>query len=101
MSGNKTEKAESQFAKARRLLESELANGRAVAAADIMQMAEDEGISYKTFKRAKDVLGVISVKRGGQWYWVIPIDAEYTECQPEAGQEEQGGQLTVLVPLTV
>jgi hypothetical protein len=88
-------KQESQFAKARRLLESKLKNG-AVPAIEIMQMADDEGISFKTFKRAKDALGVISIKRGGQWYWDLPVEVVYEE----AGQNSQEGQATnTLVPL--
>jgi hypothetical protein len=43
---NNTKKPESQFAKARRLIETSLANG-AVPAADMMQMAEEQGISPK------------------------------------------------------
>jgi hypothetical protein len=58
-------KQESRFAKARRLLETKLAHG-AVLAVEIMQIADDEGISFKTFKRAKEALGVISFRRGGQ-----------------------------------
>jgi len=84
-------KPESQFTKARRLIETALAKGP-VAAADMEQMADEQGISYKTFKRAKEALGVISVQRNRQWYWEIPIDVEYTECPPE-------GQNTALVPL--
>ena len=44
-----------------------LARGPA-AAVDIMEMAEEQGISEKTLKRAKAELGVISVKRNGKWY---------------------------------
>jgi DNA polymerase III delta prime subunit len=88
-------KPESQFAKARRLLETKLKNG-AVPAIEIMQMADDEGISFKTFKRAKDALGVISIKRSGQWYWDLPVEVVYEE----AGQISQEGQATnTLVPL--
>jgi hypothetical protein len=85
-------KPESQFAKARRLLETKLAHG-AVAAVEIMRMADDEGISFKTFKRAKEVLGVLSFRRGSQWYWELPITAEYEDCPQE-------GQVLDLVPLT-
>ena len=92
-------KQESQFAKARRLLETALAKGP-IPAADIMQMADEEGISFKTFKRAKDALGVISFRRNGQWYWDLPIDVEYTECPPE-GQNTQEGQVAGLVPLSI
>jgi hypothetical protein len=85
-------KAESQFTRARKLLESTLSHG-AVPAVDIMQLAEDEGISFKTFKRAKDALGVISIKRGGQWYWDLPIEVvEYAE---------ESGQVTELVPIAI
>ena len=44
MSGKQAEKQDSQFAKARRLLESELSGGQAVAAVDIMERAENEGV---------------------------------------------------------
>jgi hypothetical protein len=84
-------KQESQFAKARRLIETKLAHG-AVPAVEIMELAENEGISFKTFKRAKDALGVMSIKRGGQWYWDLPINVVYEECPPEQGQNAQAGQ---------
>jgi hypothetical protein len=92
-------KEESQFAKARRLLEKTLANGLAVPAVEIMQLAEDEGISFKTFKRAKDAMGVISLKHGGQWYWQLPMEAVYEECQSEVVQNSEGVQAAALVPL--
>lgn len=91
-------KAESQFTKARRLLEKTLSNGMAVLAVEIMQLSEDEGISFKTFKRAKDALGVISFKRGGQWFWQLPIEVVYEDCSQE-GQNSQEGQANALVPL--
>ena len=83
----KGKKPETQFAKARRLLETVLAH-EPVPAVEIMQMAEEEGISPKTLNRAKDALGIISVKRGTQWFWILPIEAEYTE----GGQDGQHGQ---------
>ena len=82
-------KPESQFAKARRLIESSLANGP-VPAADMEQMAEEQGISPKTLNRAKSALGVISAKRGGKWYWVLPIEAEFSEVSQD-GQDGQHG----------
>ena len=90
-------KPESQFAKARRRLEKTLARGP-VLTVEIMQLADEEGISFKTFKRAKDALGVISFRRGGQWYWDLPVTVEYEDCSQE-GQDEHGGQVTGLVPL--
>jgi hypothetical protein len=83
-------KPESQFAKARRLIETELANGP-VLSVDMEQMAEEQGISPKTMNRAKSALGVISVKRDGKWYWEIPIDVVYIEAS-EDSQDRQHGQ---------
>jgi hypothetical protein len=84
---------ESQFAKARRLIETVLAHG-AVAAVDIMQAAEKQGISLKTLTRAKDALNVVSVKRGVKWYWELPVDVEYTVVEEDGqhGQDSQDGQ---------
>jgi RecA/RadA recombinase len=86
---------ESQFDRAKRLIESVLRDG-AVAAEDIMQMAENEGISVKTLKRAKAALGVISKKRGEQWFWEMTetIYTEFTEKQE--GQEGHTRALTSL-----
>ena len=83
-------KPDSQLAKARRLLETELAYGE-IAAVEIMQMAEEQDISAKTLNRAKSALGVISMKRGGQWFWVLPIEAEYTVVEQDS-QDTQDGQ---------
>ena len=91
-------KPESQFAKARRLIETALANGP-VPAADMEQLAEEEGISFKTFKRVKKNLGVISYQRGSLWYWEIPIEVVYEDCTTSEGQNSSEGQVTALVPL--
>jgi hypothetical protein len=90
---------ESQFTKARQLIEAALANG-AVPAADMEQMAEEQGISPKTLRRAKSALGVISVKRGGGWYWEFPIEAEFTVCD-ERGQQGQDGHDSPVTALTI
>ncbi len=34
--------------------------------------AEGRGISRASLRRAKDVLGVVSIKRGAAWYWGLP-----------------------------
>jgi len=83
-------KPESQFVKARRLIETALAF-EMVLAVEMEQRAEEQGISPKTLHRAKAALGVISIKRGGRWYWQLPIYAEYTEVDQES-QESQDGQ---------
>jgi hypothetical protein len=98
--GGKKAQPESQFAKARRLIESALVNG-AVSAADMEQMAEEEGISSKTMHRAKSALGVISTKRGGAWYWELPIDVNYTEVGQEDSQHGQDGQCSQVTALTI
>jgi hypothetical protein len=92
-------KQESQSAKARRLIETALANGP-VPATDMEQIAEEEGISFKTFKRVKENLGVISYQRGRLWYWEIPIDVEYEDCTSSEAQNGSEGQVMALVPLS-
>ncbi|GHU45761.1 hypothetical protein FACS1894120_1220 [Clostridia bacterium] len=74
-------KSDSQIEKAKRLIKSELADGGEVLAVEIQEIAEDKGISRNTLNRAKTALNVVSVKRGNQWYWSLPIvvDAEYSE----------------------
>jgi hypothetical protein len=90
---NGVKKPESQFAKARHLIETALAGG-AVPAVDMEQMAEEQGISPKTLNRAKSALGVISVKHGMKWYWELPIEVVYTEVSQDGqdGQDRQDGQ---------
>ena len=92
----KSQQSESQFAKARRLIETTLAGGP-VPAADMMQTAEEQGISLKTLNRAKDALGVCSIKRGERWYWELPIDVEYSEVS----QDSQGGHNDFMTSLTI
>jgi len=103
----KPKKPESQFARARRLLETTLAH-ESVPAADIMQMAEEQGISQKTLHRAKDALGVISVKQGAKWFWVLPIEVEYTEVsqdgqhsQEHHSEDSHGNNVTTLTALSI
>jgi len=86
---------ENQLFKARRLIETALMKD-AVAAVDIMEMVAEQGISEKTIKRAKSELGVISIKRGGKWYWEMPIDVEYTEVGHQEGHATMS-RLTLLL----
>ena len=71
-----------------------------IPAADMEQLAEEEEISFKTFKRAKEVLGVISYQRGRLWYWDLPIEVAYEDCTSSEGQNSSEGQVTALVPLS-
>ena len=92
-------KPETQFVKARRLIETALAKGP-ILSADMMQMAEEQGISPKTLNRAKDALGVISVKRHNRWYWEFPIEVEYTVVN-EDSQHGQDSAVDNMATLTI
>ena len=91
--GKKQPPPTDKFAAARRFIESTLAKGPAPAV-DMIERAEELGISEKTLKRAKSALGVISVKRNGKWYWEMPIEVEYYEVGQEVGHQggHDGGQ---------
>jgi hypothetical protein len=96
LSGKK--RPENQFAKARHFIEDALRHG-AVAAADIMQAAEEQGISAKTLQRAKVAMGVYSFKRDGRWFWELPIEGECSEVY-EDSQDGQNTRMTALPILT-
>jgi hypothetical protein len=87
----KQEKPQNQFAKARLFIENILKDG-AVPTVEIMQMAEDEGISERTLHRAKSALGVVSVKCNGKWHWEIAVEVEYAVVDDEPCQNSQGCQ---------
>jgi len=101
----KKPKTESQMDRAVSFLKRFL-GGVPMLATDLMEMADEEGISEKTLKRAKSALGVISRKTGEQWYWILPIDVKFKEVCQDA-QEGQEGQeilmdsLTSLAPLCI
>jgi len=99
MSG-RSAKPQSQFAKARRLIEMMLADGYEVASKIIIEAAEDEGISYKTLNRAKSELGVITMKHSDGWYWQLPIDAVFTETS-QYGQDDKVDRNHTLTTLSI
>jgi hypothetical protein len=90
---------ESRLAKVRKLIETKLACGE-TPAMEIMEAAEEQGISQKTLNRAKTGLGVISVKRGTQWYWQLPIDADYVVYDCDDSQDGQDSNVTALTIFT-
>jgi KaiC/GvpD/RAD55 family RecA-like ATPase len=96
-------KPESRFAKARRFIETILENGP-VLAVDVFEKAEEQDISISTLNRAKEALGVISVKQGEQWFWVLPIEVECTEVnqhsQHSQGSQNNGQEVFQIAPLT-
>jgi RecA-family ATPase len=51
-------------------LENSLADGQ-IAQTEIMQLAEEKGISQKTLRNAKEALGVKSKRLNNQWYWSL------------------------------
>jgi hypothetical protein len=73
-----------------------------VPASDIIEDAEDAGISEKTLRRAKKLLGVIAYREGeagkrgaGRWLWKLPIAdlAIKNDKGGRAGQEKNVGHL--------
>ena len=84
-------KPESRFAKARRFIETILADGP-VLAVDVFEKAEEQDISVSTLNRAKEALGAISVKQGEQWFWVLPIEVEYAEVNQHSQDSQNSGQ---------
>jgi len=92
--GGKQQAPESQSSKAKRLIQSVLAHGP-VLATDMFQMAEAQGISKKTLSRAKDALGIASIKRQDKWYWQVPIEVQ-EEQEPQEGHTPAVTTLTSL-----
>lgn len=71
--------------KAQELLKREL-TGKAIPASEVISIAEKEGISEKTLRRAKAALGVISNKKENTWVWTLP-DSKNEDCQHGHSQE--------------
>lgn len=51
-------------------LEKLLVSGQ-MSQAEIMELAEQKGISEKTLRNAKEVLGIKSKRANNQWYWSL------------------------------
>jgi hypothetical protein len=80
-------KTESQLSKAQKLLKQALSHG-AVLAIKIEQLADENDISFKTFKRAREIIGAVAFRRDGKWYWDLPIEVEYEDVgQADNGQD--------------
>jgi len=94
LSGNKNPKPESQLNKAKWVLETLLQDGE-VATTEVQAKGAEQGISFKTLERAKEALGVISIKRNNKWYWQMPIIIEVSQ-EPQDRQESHAGMLAVL-----
>jgi hypothetical protein len=88
-------KTESQLSKAQRLLKETLTHG-AVPAIKIEQLADEHGISFKTFKRAREIIGAIAIRRDGKGYWDLPMEVVYTDGQADNGQDCPANALAVV-----
>jgi putative DNA primase/helicase len=74
------EKKESPRAQAEKFLRHLLADGP-MKAAEIQELAVDEGIAVKTLRRAKKDLGVTAFQKDRTWWWELP--GEDDDLPPE------------------
>ena len=51
----------------------QMLSGGSMPAEEILEHARNTGVSERTLMIAKKNLGVSSEKRGGQWYWSLPV----------------------------
>ena len=61
-----------QTQKAKEILAALLADGIPKPHSEVMAKIEAVGVSKSTADKAKALLGIRSVKRGAQWFWVLP-----------------------------
>ena len=87
LDGKKAEKGASQLDLAKAFIKGLLAHGD-VSAADVFTKGSDAGFPEATMKRAKSDLGVKSVKRGNEWFWVMEPNQGYQGAQ-ESGQIQE------------
>jgi hypothetical protein len=67
----KREKPPSQLEIAQLFLREQLANG-AMKVTEVTEAADAGSIAAKTLRRAKELLGIRSGKRGNEWWWELP-----------------------------
>ncbi len=70
LAGKSAAQAESRLSQAMRFIKDELEGGEAPAV-DIIRRATENGIPRMTLDRAKQTLGVKSVKRQHRWFWTL------------------------------
>ena len=66
-----TVRAETKTAQMEEALREMLSSGDGLSAEEVLSRASALGISKRTLDIAKKNLGVVSEKRGGQWYWIL------------------------------
>jgi hypothetical protein len=74
-------------------LRAQLADGP-VETRELTQRAEDDGIAWRTVKRAKDKVGAKASKRGykGPWVWFLPGDPEAPADCPRGPDSSKGAK---------
>lgn len=70
LSGKPTAQSESRLGQTMGFIKSELADGE-VPASEMVGRATERGIPKMTLDRAKQTLGVKSIKRQNQWFWSL------------------------------
>ena len=84
LDGKKSDKGTSQLDLAKAFIKGLLAHGD-VAASIVFIKGGEAGFPEATMKRAKSDLGVKSVKRGNEWFWVMEQNQGYQESQQAQG----------------
>jgi hypothetical protein len=74
---------ETAIGNAKDFLTATLMDGNAILSDEVFEMADEQGISGRTLKRAKKDAGVRSFKKGDKWYMAIDgtPEAQKQECQ--------------------
>ena len=90
LDGKKAEKSASQLDLAKAFIKGLLTHGD-VPANDVFTKGSNVGFPEATMKRAKSDLGVKSVKRGNEWFWVMEPNQGYQAAQESGQVQEQIG----------
>ena len=98
LDGKKFDKGASQLKLAKAFIQGLLAHGD-VSASDVFSKGDDAGFPQTTMKRAKSDLGIKSVKRGHEWFWVLKPNQEYQGAQESHGIQEPHFSGDTLDPL--
>jgi hypothetical protein len=83
LDGKKDEKSVGQLDLAKSFITGLLTRGD-IPANEVFPLGLEQGFPQITMKRAKSDLGIKSVKRGGEWFWVMGSSQEYQESHSDA-----------------
>jgi len=73
LSGKGNEAKKGKYATARKWLEENLANGKAIWTAEISEAMEELGVSFGTAKRVKQDLGIGNFRRDNKVWWSFDV----------------------------